>query len=278
MGLANRNRIYSYSQLSQVDECPHCFYLQRIVGYGQKNNAFASQGSLIHDLIDQWAKGLIKKEDLVDEYIKRYTDEVREPWPKMLADKGYADKAFQIGVDYFTEFDGFEGYEILQTESKFRTEIAGRPFVGIIDMILKDEYGNIIVCDHKSKSLKSFEKTEDEMYRQQLLYSNYVKDEFGKYPDILMFNLFKEHGLKKTRPFDPDAFLEAMEWAEEQMIKIEEYGEDEWEHVGKEPNDFFCLELCSMRDHCPMGKYQPDEAKKPRRRKKKTQKEDTSMF
>ncbi len=278
MGLVNRNRIYSYSQLTQVDECPRCFYLQRIVGYGQKNNAFASQGTLIHDLIDQWAKGIIKKEDLVDEYIKRYTDEVREPWPKMLAKNGYADKAFQIGVDYFTDFDGFEGYEILQTESKFRTEIAGRKLVGVIDMILKDKDGNLIICDHKSKSLESFLKNEDEMYRQQLIYSIHVKEEFGRYPDILMFNLFKEHGLKKTRRFDPEAFVDAITWAEDQMIKIEEYDTEEWNTTDKPDNDFFCLELCSMRDHCDNGKYKPKKRRKAPMKKKHEPLEDTSMF
>ena len=67
MGLLGENHIYSYSQLSSFDECKYGFYLQRIEGIEeQSGNAFAERGTLIHDLLDQWAKKILTKEDILD--------------------------------------------------------------------------------------------------------------------------------------------------------------------------------------------------------------------
>lgn len=264
MSMLSPTHVYSYSQLSSFAECPYSFFLQKI----EKNpdmvqNAFASQGTLIHDLLDLWAKKKLTKDQLVAEYERRYPLEVTQPWPKMLAAKGYAQKAFQIGIDYFKSFDEFEGYEIVSTEERFSMEIAGRPFVGIIDMIVKDLSTNeLIVVDHKSKSLSAFKKAEAEMYKQQYLYSKYVHENMGKFPDRLMFNLFKEQGLKMSRVFSETDYLQTLGWAEEQIAKMEEYDFVDWlatKEVQPGKPDFFCTELCSCRKICPNGhmKYTP---------------------
>ena len=73
MGLFDKNHVYSYSQLNSFDECKYGFYLQRIEGLEeQASNAFAERGSLIHDLLDQWAKKLLTKEQMLEEYERRY--------------------------------------------------------------------------------------------------------------------------------------------------------------------------------------------------------------
>jgi ATP-dependent helicase/DNAse subunit B len=53
MGLLSDNHVYSYTQLSSFDECPYGFYMNYIEKAPDRlNNAFAEQGTLIHDLID----------------------------------------------------------------------------------------------------------------------------------------------------------------------------------------------------------------------------------
>lgn len=261
MNLLKEDHIYSYSQLSSVSECPFGFYLQRIERVDQQSNGFAEQGTLIHDLLDQWAKGELTKDQLPSEYARRYPEEVVTKFPRVLAAKGYAEKAYNLGIEYFENFDEFAGYTIVGTEEKFETEIDGRPFVGIIDMILRDEITDeLIVCDHKSKSLAAFKKNEDEMYRQQLLYAKYVFEKYGQWPDRLMFNLFKEGGMKKERRFQMEDYEAAMAWAIEQIHKIEDYDVLEWLEC-KQP-DFFCNEICSVRKHCPNGIAKPASKKK----------------
>lgn len=255
MSILKSDHRYSYSQLSSFSECPYGFYLSRIEKADQLSNGFAEQGTLIHDLLDKWAKGELSKDVLAEEYARRYPDEVVTKFPKMLASKGYTEKAYQQGLDYFLDFDAFAGYEILAAEEKFETDIGGRKFIGIVDMIVKDETTDeLIVLDHKSKSLSSFKKSEDEMYRQQLLYSKHVYEKYGQWPDRLMFNLFKEGGLKPERRFDQAEYNSAILWAIEQMEKIESYELLDWLQ-SKEEGDFFCHELCSVRKSCHNGTY-----------------------
>lgn len=267
----NKNHCYSYSQLETFRQCPYSFYLQKVEKTHENEmvqNSFAEQGTLIHDLIDKWAKGELTAGELPYEYEKRYPVEVSNNWPKMLAAKGYADKTYQQGLQYLENFDEFEGYDVLESEYKFKTKIDGRNFVGVIDMILKDQMTNeIIILDHKSKSLDAFKKEEDEMYKQQLIYSKAVEEKYGAYPDLLAFNLFKEGGLMMYRPFDKAEYDKVYTWACDTIKKIENCDIFDWYETmmdkkrkkaieeGKDPNkvklEFFCSEICSCRKICP---------------------------
>lgn len=257
MSMLGEGHCYSYSQLSTFDECPFSFYLQKIASKTEdiveKPNAFAEQGTLIHDLLDQWAKGKFSIFDLPKEYERRYPDEVVTAFPALLAAKGYAKKAYEQGLDYFNNFKGFPGYVIVSSEEKFRTEIGGRPFAGVIDLIMKDEKtGEVIILDHKSKSKTAFRKAEDTMYRQQYLYAKHVYEEYKVWPDKMMFNLFKEGGLLMSKPFDKKVYDETQDWAVKTIEKIESFDMFDWME-GKETSDFFCQEICGVRDYCPNG-------------------------
>ena len=257
MGLLPENHVYSYSQLSSFDQCKYGFYLQRIEGIEeQASNAFAERGSLIHDLLDKWAKKILTKDDMIFEYERRYGEEVVTSFP--VFPKGYAKKAYESGLQFLENFDEFDGYEVLSAEEKFTinlplTDGTTRPFVGIIDMMLKENStGNLIICDHKSKSMQSFKKEENKMYRQQLMYCWYVKDHYGKFPDAMMFHLFGADGVKPQRLFSKEQLEETMEWATQQIRGMEEYSVLDW-LVCKETPDYYCWEICGARKQCPNG-------------------------
>ena len=90
------------------------------------------------------------------------------------------------------------------------------------------------------------------MYRQQLLYSLFVKEKYGKYPDVLMFHLFNEGGVKPQRLFSKEELDETVAWAAKQINGIENYSVIDW-LVCKEKADYFCWNLCSARKSCPNG-------------------------
>jgi len=268
LGLLGDKHVYSYSQLSSFDECKYNFYLQRIEGLEEEaSNAFAERGSLIHDLLDQWAKKILTKEDMLAEYERRYSNEVVTAWPRILASKGYAKKAYETGVEFLESFDEFNGYDVLSAEEKFTIQLPlsngeTRPFVGIIDMMLRDKKsGDLIICDHKSKSLQSFKKDENKMYRQQLIYATYVNEHYGQWPDSLMFHLFNESGVKPQRLFSLEEYRETIEWATKQIKGIEEYSVLDW-LTCKEKPDYFCWNLCSARRNCPNGVEPPPKYKR----------------
>lgn len=253
MGLVDSSHVYSYSQLSLYNTCPYSFYLDHIEKENKISNGFAEQGTLIHDLIDMWASGLVDKTDLVSEYERRYPIEVVTKFPRVLASKGYAEKTYNQGLEYFKNFDCFEGYDIISTETKCETIIHDRRFVGIVDMIMRDsKTGDLIILDHKSKSIAAFKKEENEMYKQQLLYSKFVYELIGEYPQKLMFNLFKENGLKPEREFSKEEYTKALDWAACTMDKIENNDIFDWfeTKTNNKSKDFFCSELCSVRKSC----------------------------
>lgn len=266
MGLLREGHVFSYSQLSSFSECSYNFYLQRIEGLQEEaSNAFAERGSLIHDLLDKWAKKILTKEGMLEEYQRRYPDEVVTSFPPF--PKGYAKKAYESGIEFLQNFDEFEGYEVISAEEKFKialplTDGSTRPFVGIVDLIIRDKTTNeLIICDHKSKSLQSFKKDEDKMYRQQLLYSWYLKEKYGQFPDRMMFHLFGADGVKPERLFSQDALNETTEWATKQIKGMEEYTVLDW-LTCKETPDYFCWNLCSARKECPNGVQPPPKSKK----------------
>ena len=196
LSLLKNGHRYSYSQLSSFSECPFAYYLKHIEGVEDKSNAFAEHGTLVHDILDKWAKKKIKIEDMAADYERRYGDEVVTSFPRFINKTAYYEK----GLEYFESFEGFPGFEIVSAEEEFNqplklTDGTTRPFIAYVDLVLRDEFtGGLIVMDHKSKSWTEFKKHRDEMYKQQYLYSYFVHEKYGEWPVQLGFNLFKEMG------------------------------------------------------------------------------------
>lgn len=270
MGLIDKDHVYSYSQLTSFEECPYSFYLQKIDEDVNKedlvDNCFGLQGSFIHDLIDKWAKGKISASKLPKEYEKNYEKKVGNNWPAYLP-SDYGNKTYLDGLRYFENFDEFKGYEIVSTEQMFKMPICDRMFLGFIDMVLRDKItGELIVLDHKRKSLATFKKEEKTIWRQQYLYSNYIKKEYGEFPQLLQFNLFLENGTIKEKEFDMNEYNATMEWVKKTIDKIENFELTDWfvtrmdilrekaEKKGKDPDsvrlDAFCSSICSCRNIC----------------------------
>ena len=261
LSLLKDNHRYSYSQLSSFSECPFGYYLKHIEGVPDQSNGFAEQGTLIHDILDKWAKKEIEIKDMPNEYIRRYPDEVVTSFPRMLTAKGYAEKTFNQGLEYFENFNGFPGYEVVSAEEKFEmplklTDGTERPFIAFIDLVLRHEFtGGLVVMDHKSKSWTEFRRHREEMYKQQYLYSYFIHEKYNEWPQSLGFNLFKEGGKLDEQEFSMDRFNEVMEWATKAIYKIESFDILDWMECKEQKTpgkpDMYCAEICSSRSRCP---------------------------
>lgn len=256
---------YSYSQLSSYSECPFSYYLGHIEfpRPEQAPNAWAEQGTLMHDLLDKWAKGELKKEELAAEYERRYGEEVVTAFPRMLASKGYTQKAYQQGLEYFETFQGFPGFTVVSAEEEYEmpfrlTDGSERPFIAYVDLLLRNEFtGGLVVCDHKSKSLTTFKRERKEMYKQQYLYSYFVHEKYGEWPQYLAFNLFRELGYFDEQEFDEAEYQKTMEWASQAIHDIEDRDLLSWMECKALPKsgkpDLYCSEICSYRRECPQA-------------------------
>lgn len=221
------------------------FKLQYLDKVPQEGNAFSDYGTFSHLLLENWAKGKLPSIALAEKYEDDYDQAVSHSFPPF--PRGMAQKYYDAGLEYFQSFDGFgDSFEILSVEKKFQIDIGGYPFVGIADLILLDkETGEIVVIDHKSKSMASMKK-EITTYRRQLYtYAAHVKETYGVYPSKLIFNMFKE-GTTIEEVFSMDFFNDTMQWIISSIENI--LFETEWRVC---TSSYFCRYVCSVLDYCP---------------------------
>jgi hypothetical protein len=249
--------VFSFSKLSTYHRCPYNFYLQYIKQLEQEENAFAQYGSFMHELLEKYAKDEILIFELLDEYKKKYNEKVTHDFPPnkyvILADTYY-----ENGENYFSEFEGFNDYEMLEVEKEVHFKIDKYPFVGYIDLIAKNKDGEIEVIDHKSKKLSQPRKStwedikkrrKSELYeylRQLYIYCIPLIEQEKIEPEYLCFNSFRENKFIKI-PFDKEDYEESKQWA---LNIIKQIYADEYMDVTYD-NDFFCDYICGVRHYCP---------------------------
>lgn len=256
------NFTWSFSKLSSYDTCPYSFALQYLQDppLPKQQNAWAEYGILCHSLLEEFAKGELPADKLTAEFIERYPDSVVHEFPPY--PKGYAEKTYKQGIDYFNRFTGFgDQYDIVSTEEFFKIHIGPYPFVGISDLVLSDRNtGELVVIDHKTKSESSM-KQEINLYRKQLyIYAEHVFRKYGKYPKEIRFNMIKSDQ-PIIEPFSLNNHLETLRWAESTIDNI--IFEDEWP---AHPNNYYCRYICPVFQNCEYGM---EACKSPKKKKEK---------
>lgn len=263
--------LWSFSSVSSYENCPFGFKLARLVR--DKNgkpltkveNAFGLWGSFMHHLFELYFTGKVDFFELSEIYEEDYQDQVNLEFPP----NRYVDlneKYYEAGRTYWDFYEGLsEQYEVIGVELKAQMKINGRPFVGYIDLVLRDKQdGKLLVYDHKSKSKFTSKKELAEYARQLYLYAEYVKQAFGEYPKALVFNMFRAGEIVQI-DFDQADCEEAKKWFSDTIdaIYADSAFEDKIERSYREShkslesfsrNDFFCNELCGVREHCKRSK------------------------
>ena len=210
---------------------------------------YASYGSFVHKLLEQYYNNKIKKDDLVTAFVTGFSDSVLGDRPSDKIVESY----IQAGIDYFRNFEPIPLTPVQGgIEKRVNFKIGGYPFVGIIDFLGKDNSGFYIV-DHKSRNLKPRSKRKNptvkdtelnDMLRQLYIYSEFVKQEFNAIPMGLWFNCFKNKMLIKEQ-FYADKFDEAIKWALDTIKEIETTT-DFYPNI-----DYFaCNFLCGVNNEC----------------------------
>ncbi|HBL82406.1 MAG TPA: hypothetical protein DD391_07405 [Clostridiales bacterium] len=237
---------WSFSSVRAYAQCPLQFRLVYIDALPKINNAFAEWGTFCHLLLEQFYRGKLPGSALAEEYQKGYQGHIKQRFPYN-EQKDLNRSYYEAGLAYFTGFAGdFPTCEILSVEQKIRFSVGGYPFIGFIDLILRDKTdGKIILCDHKSKAKFKTAAEKKEYLRQLYLYAPYIKKVYGAYPKTLLFNMFRI-GEQVKEPFCTTARREAEAWFCQTIAAI--YRDTTFE---ARPNSFFCDQLCSAGQHCP---------------------------
>ena len=240
----NKIERYSFSKLNAFHTCPYMFkqtYIDQIKGDG---NAFASYGLLVHSLMERYEKGEINLWDLPAVYEWEFDTAVPETFPSSKFCKDMRALYYQQGLTFLQNFQGYNDIEILGAEKDFEYKIDDWMFNGVIDLIYKDQQGRLVIQDYKSKATFKNKAEQAKYARQLYLYSIYVKDTYGRYPDILKFSMFRKEK-EIIIPFDQNDFDEAVNWAKNTVKEIRNC----WDYSPR-CEEFFAQNLCNHRNHC----------------------------
>jgi len=250
------NMIWSYSRLNGFYNCPYAWKLQYIDENKSENGFFGEYGSFCHLVLEKYFNNEISMFELSQFYEDEYKNNIKHyAPPNAYVDLGI--KYFDKGKEYFDNFSGIDDYEILGVEKKVAFNIEKYKFTGYIDLLVKNQDGDLEIIDHKSADIKprSNRKKEtkgdiklDEYLRQLYLYSIPVYDEYKVYPKYLNFNVFR-CGEWIKEPFQIEKLEEAKQWVIDTINKIN--NESAWLPLSDE---YFCNHLCSMRKIC---EYKP---------------------
>ena len=238
---------WSYSRIKCFEDCPYRFYLKYISGCKEVPQFYASYGSFMHKLIEEFYRGKLTKEEMLTKFLFDFQTEVKGERPK----ESTVSKYIQCGVEYLRGFSPFS-YKMIDVEKKVEFEIGGKKFIGFIDY-LGEKDGEYYIVDNKSRELKPRSKRAkptvkdqelDEMLKQLYLYAAAVKQEYGKFPKALCFNCFK-NGVFIEEPFSEKVFSETIEW----FLKAIDNIADENDFLPY--LDYFsCKNICGVKDEC----------------------------
>lgn len=236
---------WSFSSVNNYCTCPYGFKLSYIEKKSKINNAFAEFGSFIHSLLERYFRGEVEFFELSQIYKDEYDVNVLHKFPDCkfcdLTEKYYKD-----GLSYLDSFEGLDSdLEVVGIEQKVELEINGKPFIGYIDLILRDKTdGRYIIVDHKSKARFKSKKEREHYLLQLYLYSLHVKKIYGEYPKQLKFNMFRTKTWE-SEDFSEKTLQKAINWFDFTIELIK----NDTDFV-KMKDEFYCENLCSVREHC----------------------------
>lgn len=244
---------YSFSKLSSWWVCPHGYYLRYIEHQAGIGNAFASYGTFVHELMELYAKGELSLADLPSVYDWKFDTSVPEKFPynKYV---NLRQSYYQQGLEFLKTFQGYDNYKIIGIEENFDLPIDDWIFTGIVDLIFRDQDGRLIIRDYKSKGEFKNAKEQEQYARQLYLYSLYVKEKYGQYPDELQFLMFRKHREPICIPFNQEDCEEAKQWAKDTVNIIRNAFD-----YPPQCDEFYSQNLCNHRKYCTLKmkpKYQ----------------------
>lgn len=221
------------------------WFLKYITRAEEKPQFYASYGSFMHKLLEQYYKGEATKEQVQTKFLLDFSKEVQGERPQESTVRKY----IQQGCAYLKSLEPLP-YKPIGIEKKVVFQLNGVPFVGYIDY-LGEQDGELVIVDNKSRALKPRSGRKkptkgdaelDEMLRQLYLYAGAVHQEYGRFPSKLCFNCFREQRLIEE-PFLVSAYEEAVSWA---LRSIEYIKETEDFHPYIEY--FSCRYICGVCD------------------------------
>lgn len=236
------NMRWSFSRVNGFD-CPYCWMQSYYFGRRDEGlpNAFSDVGTLVHELQEMYLKNELQVWEILPLFNERFVSEVGEFPPNKYVN--LREKYYSECTNYLENYSMNENWEVVAVEQEANLIIEGYPFIGYIDLLLKDKKdGKYIILDYKSKA-EFKNKDEQKKYARQLyLYAEFVKQYYGEYPKMLIFDMFRM-GKKVPIFFKQSGVEEAMSWVVDTIMEI-----SMTDTFSVTEDSFFGNYLCNFRE------------------------------
>ncbi len=258
---------WSFSRLNSFDICQYEWHEDYVEAKPRENSFHGAAGGFTHEVIEKYLNKELESWDLSPYFEEHFDDKVpyAAPYNKY---KDLRQDWYDSVLDYFDNIDfPLDKYDVIGVEKMVEFNIDKYPFIGFIDLLLRDKSdGKLVLCDHKTSiihKLKSgkISKADQQHFlefrRQQYLYSKAVIEEFGDGSvKELWWDLVRQKDWIKI-PFKQSEYQEAQDWALDTIHRIE--NETAWglnpEFIKAKDEEkyppFYCMNLCSQRSTCP---------------------------
>lgn len=252
-----KSDVWSYSKVNSFPEndkdgCALGWKYTYIDGLRDKSegNAFSEWGKAYHKTMEKFLKDEIFEYELADNFTKRVENiKYKFPYNKYV---DLRESTYNGIIEHFEDLTWLEDYKILSVEKERRYKINGVEFVSIADLEVERIKSNKLgIVDHKLS--KPWTKKETALkVRQLYTYSYPFKEEYGRYPDELIFNHYKTNKIIVIE-FNLNDYKKSIDWLMKKIDFIKNQNEfpARCELVEDKASDWYATKLCNYRFICP---------------------------
>lgn len=235
----------SASAVNLFLQCPVAYMLKYQLGLDDKETelSYANYGTMVHNICEKMANGeYLFEEEAITEYESNYDG--CGLFPNQY--EAYYSSGIEGIKKTWNFFDDFR-IETIGAEVKFNVKPFEHipKFFGFIDLVYRDENGNLVVRDYKTS--KPYTKEQLAHQIQPYFYSEACLEIYGELPKYFEFD-FIRYDEKATIVID-ETFLEfnrvKMKGIWERMVNV---------NIKANYDKFFCENFCASSEHCPLFK------------------------
>lgn len=236
---------YSYTKLTRFLECPMSYMRKYLNEEKTESHGITECGSFMHEIMEKYEKGELKKEELVPFFEKNFNMAVVSDTRLKISEdfsKDMYSLYYQGFLNYLTNFNGIPTCKkIIDVEKEFHI-VYNDDFsiTGKIDLVFKNEDDDLCVLDHKSKNKFKSKKEQKEYARQLYLYAWASKTLYGKYPKYLIFNMMRGNPIYID--FEEKDMYDTLQWFDDTVQGIR----NTITYDSHKENFVFCNNWCGL--------------------------------
>jgi CRISPR/Cas system-associated exonuclease Cas4 (RecB family) len=226
------------------------FFLTYINREERLSGWFSEYGSFCHHIMEEFFAGKLETWDLRQYYEDHYQEFVVTPPPPFPATM--AQNYYDAGLDFFDNFEfDRENYEVISIEDSLFTKYKEINLIVKPDLVLRNKKtNNLVLLDYKTAKFKEGKAGQEKLdgYAKQLrIYSYFLWLERGLEINKIFLWFIRDNKFGEVE-IDQFEVQKCLDWIEETVMRIKT--EEEWKPNLDKKNEYFCYNLCSVRNAC----------------------------